>query len=174
MNDSGDHSQRRGRLGRAAMWAGLAVCVLLFIVGVAGVWWHASWISRQRDLDVSVGHGQIAVLWVRGGGIFFPVNAGWRVHRVRSYRIEWWPEIQINRVAIPLWIPLVVVAIPTGFLWRRERGSAHASASANPAATTSPATSAGFVPSAGRGCERCGDAGELGGLRSGWRCCFAV
>ena len=85
---------------------------------------------------MSVFGGQIAVLWARDGSRFSGVDPGWKVGRVGDLLIRWWPMIHTIRwwptidtsppakfsvVTIPLWIPLVVVAIPTGFLWRRER-----------------------------------------------------
>ena len=108
------------------MWTGLAVCVLLLIVGVASMWWDASWTSEQRNRRIYLVGGQIEVLWARGGAHFTLVIPGWQVLRGDSYYdIGWWPKIHTNPlqrlVTIPLWIPLVVVAIPTGFLWRRER-----------------------------------------------------
>jgi hypothetical protein len=111
------------------MWTGLAVCVLLLIVDVASVWWDASWTSQPQDRNVSVHHGQIE-LWTGGGVLRFPANPGWWVFCLRTPSIRWWPTIQtvpnppvgpVISVGIPLWIPLVVVAIPTGFLWRRNR-----------------------------------------------------
>jgi hypothetical protein len=104
------------------MWTGLAVCALLLIVDVTSVWWEASWVSRQRDRVVFVGGGRILAVWI-GYELLEP---GWNV-RARSQDIQWWPGIYTNPgdpstlVEIPLWIPLVAVAIPTGLLWRRNR-----------------------------------------------------
>jgi hypothetical protein len=114
------------------MWTGLAVCVLLLIVDVASVWWRVYWASQQRDRCVRFAWGESVVTWTRGGARIIGVSSGWHAHRLITPGIEWWPTIQTYSplrapprrfisVAIPLWIPLVVVAIPTGFLWRRER-----------------------------------------------------
>jgi hypothetical protein len=109
------------------MWTGLAVCVLLLIVDVASVWWGVSWASRWPSRVVSVGGGKIQVLWILGGA-HLSHGSTWAVGRLPTPGIGWYPAIRKNPaagfltwVAIPLWIPLVVVAIPTGFLWRRER-----------------------------------------------------
>ena len=106
------------------MWTGLAVCVLLLSVDVASIWWYVSWNRRELGRDWIVGGGQIQMLWTPRSRTSY--GPGWAVGRLANPGIEWWPEIWTDflpatLVAIPLWIPLVAVAIPTGFLWRRER-----------------------------------------------------
>ena len=104
-----------------------AGCVLLLIVDVASVWWSVSWTSQPQDRLVIVFAGQIAVL--SGTNLINIYDPGWYVYRLSTPDIRWWPTIWIPNppagptisVGIPLWIPLVVVAIPTGLLWRRER-----------------------------------------------------
>ena len=119
--------RRRGtRIGRTAMWTGLAVCVLLLVVDVASVWWLVALTSQSQDRHVNVLGGRIDVLWTRDGAPFpaFHPDPGWYVSRVDTY-VWWWPAIYTNplqrQVEIPLWIPLVLVAIPTGLLWWRNR-----------------------------------------------------
>jgi hypothetical protein len=109
------------------MWTGLAVCVVLLIVDVASVRWFAGWTSRQPDRAVVVAGGIVQVLWTRDGARL-PSGPAWAVGRSPTPGIGWWPTVHMNpparRVAwvtIPLWIPLVLVAMPTGLLWRRNR-----------------------------------------------------
>ncbi len=112
---------RRHRIRRIAKWAGLLVCVLMVVAWVVNLRWIAYCMSGSGI--VGCAHGAV-VIHIQE--MYDPV--GWRVFEKGGDGIAWRHHLsrfeRSNRhssLRIPLWMPLVVVAIPTAILWRRDR-----------------------------------------------------
>ena len=126
---------RLSRKLRVCKWAGTVVCVL--IVG-AFVWnaWNAAcfiWVGQEHDL-VMLGGG-----WISFQGSLRSFDAitsthWWLWHdqkpidllsnlpRLPSIRGTW---VSGYRVDLPLWLPFLILLVPTLLLWRRDRRKPH-------------------------------------------------
>lgn len=81
-----------------------------------------------------MGRGCIRVLTLTEGGVYFtaielgsdPPEWDFEASRQTRFRWEWWPEFEFESVRsfvvfVPLWIPLVLVGLPTGWMLVRGR-----------------------------------------------------
>ena len=132
-------------------WAGMAVCVLLLALFVGCVWYGVVWRSSKRPRWwFAIVYGQVALgaAFSDPSALVFPepppdpycwkelgYPPGWRVYRdARSMRQRlrfwaWLPAVERYPsgrrasflVWVPIWMPLVLVALPTAFLWRLDR-----------------------------------------------------
>jgi hypothetical protein len=128
------------RTGWVAKWAGLLVCVVIALAfGLSmGCGWsvfrvgNAAGYSYTLGADLSLGDLRLHRSAIRPLGMVVP--PGWHGSIVRippMQRMIWRPSYQSDPtpplsgsdvfVTIPLWIVLVVAAIPTGLLWWRDR-----------------------------------------------------
>ncbi len=131
---------QRGRRWRFSRWAGLCVCVLLVVIwGLSYfVTLHSNWLKRDSTFLGGIGRGYVEC--------YYPArvllgNSG-TLFRGRFGPLQWWPRVRrsthnnrgtlINGtfvfttrycwyVGVPMWLPLLVVAVPTVILWRRSR-----------------------------------------------------
>ncbi len=110
---------------RIAKWAGLVVCVLIVVTWVVSQRW-VCWYDGD-GWALACGSGAIGV----GTGVAYNpagwqvLDSGWDDFRWR-YQLPRFTRISGGTVAgteysIPLWMPLLAVAIPTAILWRRDR-----------------------------------------------------
>ncbi len=119
---------KRPRLRRIAKCTGLVACVLIVVAWGVSLKWGVRYTSDDRGTAVAC--GVISILHSPGGP---PRPTEWSfLHMGRSDR-DWghwgfkWPRtwqhpmIDHRERYIPLWLPLVVLAIPTAFLWHRDR-----------------------------------------------------
>lgn len=121
---------------------------LLLAIGIASVWWQA--VLPAGHGVVLCGQGRICFIWF--GTNFGPANAG-LVALGPDAQIHWWvmfqmtqmPGLRATTLEIPLWLVALFVAVPTAFLWWRDRA----------------------VLGPGK-CQTCGY--ELGAIISGTRC----
>ena len=117
---------RRSKLRAFLKWAGLVACVFVLAIWVASfaVPVYPSWLKGDETWFVGVGKGLVECYY----------QAGVFVHRLGSlFRGEsethWRPILRRttigNRtgwyVCLPLWVPLLVLVIPTALLWWRDR-----------------------------------------------------
>jgi len=113
--------RRRSRTRRGAKWAVTSLLLLLIVVGGLSCLWSARYVGS--DLHVRVRGGTL--LWAASDQVAFtdlPLPTGFRVYW-RPMRIApQWPRLSDPRLGfVPLWIPTVVLAIATAFLWRLDR-----------------------------------------------------
>ncbi len=113
------------RIRRIAKWAGLVLCVLIVVAWVVSLRWEF-WYE-----------GGSWLMWCGHGGLLVSINrihlddpSGWNVLDVNWIHWEYYlprfkrdlsGTLKATTCNIPLWLPLVVVAIPTAILFYRDR-----------------------------------------------------
>ena len=105
--------------------------------GLFGVGWRPTIPPLELQESIRVEKGELPPHPTAGRRA--PRRAGWTV-RTHAFYFRWWPAFRVilpmtyttnisgktttqrwtQRVTVPLWIPLVLIAIPTAFLWWRE------------------------------------------------------
>lgn len=117
---------RLRRRWRVLKWAGLVVSLLIIVAWVVSLFWAWGYVTPrgQRGLGLGISRGSI----FRFGFSPWPQQAvGWQTRAaVAGEKMEWLPSVHnlggSNFVrALPLWIPFILVAIPTFYLWRADR-----------------------------------------------------
>ena len=133
---------KSGRLitRRRAKWAGLVVCALVLGVYVASGWNQVWWVigKPNQRVFISVGQGamRLEVFDFDALPSSLPQRFGsFQFHQVQNPWIELWPRWVMQRTVslarsapfihfyatLPLWIPLLLIAAPTAWLWRTDR-----------------------------------------------------
>ncbi len=128
--------RRRSRTRRRLKWVGTLICVLIL-----AAWVSSTGLVSSRSLSVEyVGNANYFLLTMGTMHWYDGVNPsaqkGWAVHSVSaSSRAPWplwlrsgclWPSVAQNPgrasvIYIPLWLPFLIVMIPTALLWWRDR-----------------------------------------------------
>src|SRR5262245_58692065 len=128
----------RRRLMRWGKWACTLAAVLIAGAWTVSLWWFAQWIrgGGTEPKTVMIYGGVLraeGIHWPKGKQVprprteysFDPTSTPYR------WRLYWWPPVwdtwtlpdvdgRVWRGVLPLWIPFVAVAIPSGLLWCRE------------------------------------------------------
>ena len=123
---------KRAGIRKVVKWGGLAVSVLVAVAWVGSCWYWAMWLTPDKgQIFVQAGRlGFAEPLWplgVRADGLFSLVQS--------EHSMQWWfdwgPWRRGQRLELPLWIPLLIVAGATAAAWwadararRRERANA--------------------------------------------------
>lgn len=139
--------KRRGRVRQVAKWAGLVVCVVIAGLWIASMEWTITRIaySTRSTSVVAVGLGSLRIAWVRDdrparrlvlwsaqrrvqpGRPYLDVDVlGWftlGLPRPGTTPIPRWMAGPSNDIDlwVSLWMPFVATALPTGWLWWRDR-----------------------------------------------------
>ena len=108
--------------------AGLFLSLLFFSAAVLGIRWHFSWVFKK--FAVGVGSGSISVThfgpfeFLEAPGLNVAVIPArlWIDYGFTPRHIPSTREMRIETYSIPIWIPFVLVALPTALLWRLDRG----------------------------------------------------
>jgi len=131
---------RRLVMRRRAKWAGLVFCVLVLGVYVASAWYEASWVIDKPNQSVHIAIGQGGL---RFGVLDFDTARNYPHPRNEFHfgpldnpSINLWPvwATQVTylspgpgaarasgaHVRAPLWLPLLLIATPTAYLWRTD------------------------------------------------------
>jgi hypothetical protein len=120
---------RLRRRWRILKWAGVVVSIIIAIAWAVSLRWGLIH-TRQTRLGVSaitgktIGYGRImsvsfgcvSCYWNQG----LSPERGWWTIRFREPP-RWLPVVYSGGAVLPLWIPFLLVAIPTTYLWWRDR-----------------------------------------------------
>jgi hypothetical protein len=135
------HPSRRPPLGRSRLrtllkWSGTLACLLILLAAAACLRWHSIRVSDGRTFYIAAVGGRMYVGWGPWVKETF-YSAGTSV----SPRLNTWEETVAywtrqgplwgidrtdyepdgGRLTFPLWMPLVLIGLPTGWLWWRDR-----------------------------------------------------
>jgi hypothetical protein len=133
--------RRRSPTRRALKWLGTLLCVpatAVYLASLVCLPWGLYWTSPDAQRDVAVTKAAFYYQVIRGTGVVhLHKPRGWWTYRDTTCPAVWWlprtttcsfsfgpaagPPTTIRRLVIPLWIPVVALAIPTTFLWWRDR-----------------------------------------------------
>jgi hypothetical protein len=112
-------------------WSGTLACLLILTAAFLGLKWRNIRIGFAES-GVQVSGGSLELLWKGGWKIKPGINLGptyrtwgdvleiWRDSALVPYRQSFTPGY-MECVSLPLWIPFVLIGLPTGWLWWRDR-----------------------------------------------------
>lgn len=122
----------RVRVRRMLKWPGLAVCAALVLVSAVSAVVNTAYYSPRRWI-VGVRLAEVCVRWQDDpdglGSMEGPPGPGWQVSR-HPFGLAWRPRLYhwsagsrhaIHQLHAPLWVPLVLIGLPTAWLWHRDR-----------------------------------------------------
>jgi hypothetical protein len=124
---------RLSRKLRVCKWVGTIGCVLIVMVFVASLWWVATCCLFWRTglyaltiVDGGIAYGADYAAFAGGDGIDTAWVWGLQPRTSQKgpapsilWRIRFFSDLSF--VAIPLWLPFLILLIPTLLLWRRDR-----------------------------------------------------
>jgi hypothetical protein len=115
--------RRRSRTGRVVKWVGITGCALFALAWVASLFWSVTYIGGGQAFWTGPG-----VVNIRRRVGWLAQTSGWFFSRTADSRVDsWLPRTKRigasreSRLVVPLWIPFVVVVIPTALLWYFDR-----------------------------------------------------
>jgi hypothetical protein len=125
--------RRHPRIGGWCKWVGLLLCLMLVGVYVAsGFLWNSwgwrTWGWRPYNADLwfnAEKTGDSRILILENGCLYLyrgdadEDQISWTAHSTAERGVDLWPEE--GNTAAPLWMPLLMVAVPTTILWWRDR-----------------------------------------------------
>jgi uncharacterized membrane protein (DUF485 family) len=91
-----------------------------------------SWTSADIQNELGITNGAMGLAWRPEGWRVeddpYPTVGGWGYARIGGRAsLSWWIERYEDpdwqSVSVPLWMPFLVIALPTGILWYRDRRS---------------------------------------------------
>jgi hypothetical protein len=132
----------RSRFLRLIAWIGLAASVFILAVYALSLRWSVIWPAQAATCEVRLLPGALRVRF--RGDLYYSISPDgdgfqrfsltgggppfWgesyigsavilRAHRSTIWAFRW----AHSNILLPLWIPFLLVALPTAFLWRRTR-----------------------------------------------------
>ncbi len=122
----------RSRIRRIAKCTGLVTGAGLAVMMFGSTWWE---VKRQSEqVKFTILDGGLAWAWTIGDEVGQPrydgFDMGWFVRRSDRTRLRLWFRYRLYNwgsrywhysLFIPLWVPILTIAIPTVWLWRRDR-----------------------------------------------------
>jgi hypothetical protein len=124
--------RRPSRIRRWFKWIGTTVCVLLLVMWVYSVWGSVFRVCRVRNAEctVELTAQNLWFIWVDSG---VPRQTEWIFRWRHPLALRLWlphasgggmsrngKNIGFRTFNVPLWIPILLIAIPTLFLFWRD------------------------------------------------------
>lgn len=123
------------KIRMCTQWAGTACCAALLAAWLISGWTHPSrdlplnW-KDYDDVDITLSQGRIMTTLSRTREIaeLFLIAevdiSEFEALPSHGWRFEPWFDSRFNechaKVATPLWIPFVLIALPTAYLWKQD------------------------------------------------------
>jgi len=123
--------RRDSRAHRILKWVGLVVCVVIAVTWAVSLFWvfgrnNATIVGTAPngraliDLDGFGFYRGLFFVFLKGDYGWGTLQTGWIAVRF-PLKVSWWFAHVDKGYSLPLWIPFVIVAIPTLILWRWTR-----------------------------------------------------
>ena len=129
--------KRRLRLRGITKWGGVTLCVLLFALWLASGWWELGIEYGVQDARTKP-PSDVYFVYLSGGDVYFqspipPYCGGdwwWHCNRLEHrfwfgsgvYFVWFHSPPELIYLRAPLWLPLLLISLPTGFLfWSDHR-----------------------------------------------------
>jgi len=115
---------------RVSKWVGLVLTVLLAALFLISINNGIHWQSPSCHYGVGTMHGVLSISWPAGEWRAqdqrYQMQSGWSFGMAGLLNhIRWWPRTYANKLwkglELPLWMPFLAIAFPTGCLWYRDR-----------------------------------------------------
>ncbi|MBU0617500.1 MAG: hypothetical protein KKI02_07270 [Planctomycetes bacterium] len=130
--------RRRSRTRRVLKWVGALACLVVVLAYGVTLCWKAVGLNSGENFAVNLRGGAVIVYWKvqdiprmtpvtarQPGHWVYPATQGWadiaKVWSREALRPRLYFQAGLRWVNIPLWLPLVVAAVPTGVLFWRDR-----------------------------------------------------
>jgi hypothetical protein len=117
--------RRPSRLRRVLKWAGLGVCVVIVAAFITSLRWEIGVVAPPGGLTLWLGCIHITDLAQFGQHEWHVDDHGrfaWREVARGPAWIPWsYSLFGFPAVVVPLWILLLIIALPTALLWYRDR-----------------------------------------------------
>ena len=119
----------RSRTRRMLKWVGMAACVLLLGSLVASWRWSLLWVDQAREARFQVAWGGVWMMPDVGWAAIHVMSGpqpdpGWHVWDSEPGRRIWLPVLSSGyggpSIAVPFWLPLIILGCPTAYLWWRN------------------------------------------------------
>lgn len=120
----------RSRTRRVVKWVGTVVCALIGFAFVFSTRRALMWDSPELRQEIHLALGAISYAWRpeawRLEDQRYPPRPGWRVAKYVGHPPRcWWIASSAYKswqsVSVPLWMPFVVLAVPTVVVWYQDR-----------------------------------------------------
>ena len=119
--------RRRSRFRRIAKWTGVVVCAPIGIAWIASQFVRVEWSSRSY-WGIYLEGGEVQAGNTTALSFTYDVDFGWYVstheHRLftrwPSFGLPWMEQTAAWYVTLPLWIPFLIIAIPTTVLFNQD------------------------------------------------------
>ncbi|MBN2559788.1 MAG: hypothetical protein JXQ75_02495 [Phycisphaerae bacterium] len=125
--------RKRPQINQILKWSGVFLCVLILVMMAATLKWKIYYVMEKSAFSLAVGgigfgdwsmepaHLQEALEELLHPPGWKAVPMPWRAMRLEIPYFFRWPRVEPGGLALPLWLPFAIVAIPTAFMFWRDR-----------------------------------------------------
>ena len=108
---------------------GTVLSVALLALWICSIFWGAEYVGKRFYMSCESGYAMFTVPYSNSTGM---VQPGLVVKEARKHTLSWRPYFLFKRpqgvpndwgltLGLPLWIPFVLLSVPTAILWYRDR-----------------------------------------------------